>query len=237
MKKTYLIICGLLNGCTFYNPADVLVKADINTKEKYQYFTTDKTMTKAFEAYEFLKIEKYDSCAIDFYVRFCDTNYFADKWIKGAIHLWGDYGYDKGLDNLTKIKIFQFLGNLDSTTRLSNEDIRCLALKCDDYINGILPTQNWINYDDECIVRRRNLLKNEALIQWCAFNYEDYIPKYAKIGTYNDFLRLYNSYKVDINECENKRENFEIASTEYDKCIQSVEGKVEQIVKSGILQW
>ena len=211
IKQMYLIIClpvFLLNGCSlFYNPADALIEADKNAKEKYKYFTTDKNITKAFEAYKFLKFEggepgwlagHYIQCNDnDFFRRFCDADYFANNWVKEAI----DVGCTKeyAVYKLTQIKTFQIVGNLNSSIKLTDEDARCLALKCDFERNshGCQDINfDWLNYEDECIVRRRSLL-NKELIKWCAFNYNDYIPTYAQIGTFDDFIELYKAITVE----------------------------------------
>lgn len=253
MKQRFLLFFVLmftLSGCYFYNlynRADVIVEADKTAKERYEYFSTNKTMSKAFEAYEWFnigfRVPGDYAGSDDSVVRFCDTDYFSRAISSCA----DDSDYDRGIRILTKIKGYQLLGNLNSKTRLSDEDARCLARKCKYYCSSTFSTSysshgvsavsdDWIHYDDECIVRRRNLLKNEALTEWDAFNYKDYIPEYAKIGTYKKFIDLYHAYNADINECERKREQLETTATEYENCIQSVENKMEQIVKSGVLQ-
>ena len=248
MKQTFLLFCGLmftLSGCVFYSRANVIAETDKKAKERYEYFTTNKTMAKAFEAYEWLDIDgtAYNAGSEDFEGRFCDIDNFFDMYMKNAIRTELGEGYDNGVETLTKIKTFQILGNLDSKTKVSDEDARCLALKCD-YTTSWYDMKmrreirfgNWVNHDDECIVRRRSLLNNEELTEWNAFNYKDYIPEYAKIGTYKKFIDLYHAYKEDIEDCEEQRKQLKITSIEYDNCLQSVENKMEQIVKSGVLQ-
>lgn len=234
MKQAFLPFFGLifiLNGCVF--SATSIDEIKKSAEEKYQYFTTNKTMSKAFEAYEFLGesdcddnfVYGYDTedvyTTYDFYTRLC-----------------GDYLSDAGLVEL--------LASKDIKTQLSDKDRYCLSNKCDDshLYKGYYGYDKsyrwrdveWLHNDDECILRRRSLLENKTITVWCAFDYHDYIPEHAKIGTHGNFLKLYKAYKKDINECEEKRENLEITSTEYDECIKSVENKIEKIVKSGILK-
>lgn len=248
MKQTHLIIFSMifaLNGCSPYNATDLLVEVDKNVKEQQQYFTTDKTMAKTFEAYEFLGEGDCDDYLIngadyntvqatrDFYTRLCDTKYFA-RQVKDEL----------GRKALSKIKTVQFLADSDNELRLSDKDTHCLSLKCD--YNSVYDSDTqkesfklthgkWFYNDAECTERRRSILDNRNITMRCTFDYRDYIPEYAKIGTYDNFLKLYKAYRTDINQCGQK-ENFENTSTEYDECIKSVDDKMQIIIKSGVLK-
>lgn len=252
MKRICLIIClslFLLNGCTkvpTLSSSSTPILDDIKLTEQHQYFTTNKTMMKAFKAYELLGESDCDDYLVngcdydvvratrDFYTRMCDTEYFA-KNIKDEL----------GIEMLNKIKTVQFLANSDNELLLSNKDMYCLSLKCDYYPvydhdtqrnYGKLNHDGWLHDDDECIERRDIILADTNITMRCTFEYSDYVPGYAKIGTHDSFIKLYKAYKTDIIECNNKRETSEIISKEYDECIKSVEDKVEKIVKSGVLK-
>lgn len=250
MKQIYLIISILtfaLTGCVFSANQDSFeTKPDNLDKivaDKYQYLTTDKTMAKSFEAFEifdsFYREPYYNYTPTeDFNFRFCDIN---------SSHITSDYY--RGCEDflLQQFKVVKFLGNLNAETKISDQDAYCLSMQCgftshlnsDGSINCsaiYADKHDWLHNDDDCIVRRRILLKDTKLVQWYAFNYKDYIPAYAKIGTYEDFKELYKAYKKDIKKCEEQRNSLETTSDEYEACVKSVENKIEKIVKSGVLK-
>lgn len=220
MEKTqiYLRVISLafmLGGCFQTNTDNVNVKSEVDTV--YQELTSgEKSMEKAFKLYEFYSTASSCSYNVDF-------DMFADFRYRFCT-----------IDDYSPLSVF-IVQRFDNDTTLSDKDRYCLESKCYSYEHGFRP-HYYLHNEDECILIRRHLLNDTDLKNQCVFNYLDYIPKEAKIGSHEDFENLYYAYNASLQECEDKKVSFEITTVEYDACINSVKKRFEKIVTSGILK-
>jgi hypothetical protein len=245
VSLTFLLGVLALSGCATINASDL--------DEFYENVTSgEKTVKKAFKLYELYTLDEpnmLDGCKeecryttnqewpyngesvydmskhpyanhndiSDFMYRFCRLN---------------DFVYEEDSVRALIVRMFDKKTDLS----ISDKERYCLALRCDGYPDawGNIRINDFVHNEDECLVIRRNLVGDTTKnIQCqCVFNYKMYLPDDVKISTHERFVKLYKAYTEDIDKCKFR----ELTATERDNCVDTVEKKFEQLVKSGILK-
>lgn len=218
MKKIMFLptVC-LLSGCI-----ETTSTVDLAVYDKLT--SGEKTMEKAFLIHDLL-----DGC-----VEFNQNDNFNAPYLKygyfeedGKTLFYNrDFIYRFTPTNEQNEPRQPYVKLFDKDSSLTDMDRYCLSMD---------ENRKFVHNDDECILSRRNLLKNTTVLTECVFNYETYIPDYAKIRDKKTFVALRGAYYGTIKDCETKRENKKITEAEYDECITKANTKLDEIVKSGII--
>lgn len=242
MKKYSLLIPVILTGCI-----NVEVER-ANLEETYAELTSgEKTFEKAYKVYQFYDSNmcelykpgcgeedyrhqwlpiNYSGAIPDFLLRFCTLDSLAD------IHSYGRYDSDDLVRKALKVRMFEQKTGLV----VSDEERYCLESICEYKYDGnnVIRIKNFVHNDDKCIVLRRKLIQDDIRCQ-CVFDYKMYLPDDIKISSLEAFKELHAAYESDIRECERARAALVLTSDEYQNCIDSVEQKLQELIKSGDL--
>lgn len=228
----FMLTTLLLCSCVASTSKTLINEQLIND---YNELTTgEKSIKKAFKVYELIGDCWRKNHCIDYYPEYNRVSYgrchpgqqledtdFVQRFIVSPYY----YYYDRDLGNAASVQVF------DKNSGLSDKEKHCLSLTKKEY-----DKYEFINNEDECILIRRHLLTETNLLEQCVFDYHDYIPENAKIDNMQNFKSLYNAYTESIADCNRKRENNSITTTEYYECINKTEAKMEKIATSGVLQ-
>lgn len=230
MHYILLVISVVLIGCVSDN-----TKLNNEYAEDYnQVSTGEKKLLKAFLAYDMIGDcwnagKCYELTSNGIYYNSCHgggagTDFVA-RFIYRPSALLQCYTGQKLERNAHYIQIF------DKNNGLSEKEISCLQLWNDDCYKF-----EFMNNEDECIIIRRQLLKNEKLVGECLFDYNDYLPQDMQIGSFEKFEKLYKSWIDSVSECMTLEKNNQITTAESEECIINETKKAEKIAKSGVLK-
>lgn len=220
MKIQNLLLLPLLAGC--------VETTNIDTTAYDRLTSGEKTMEKAFEAYDLIggcnAIDPNDGNSIYSYKFGSIQN--GDK----RLYYSRDFAYrfTQPSDNL--VETAKYVQLFDKDARLTDADRQCLTMN----VEG-----KFVNNTDECLLNRRKLFADTDILTRCLYSYEEFdanfIPSYAGIRNESTFRGLKKAYNGSKSECKKKRERQEITEAELQQCLENVDAQLDEIVKSDII--